>query len=146
MDLLSFCRSHRLISNPFAQHPLDYSRPTNFAKQDFLNKVVIIILNPTSHSPSSSLPGRRPNSPSAGETSPSLPGSTGQALIQLSSGTSDTASPKRYDLSGSFGEPTHRSDRLATPGDREPRIGLDGSTYRSRSAYFCLDRFTLSDA
>ena len=54
----------------------------------------------------------------------------GQGLAQLSSGTSDTAPPKRYDLYWeSFGELTSPSDRWKPRLAGEPSLGLRGRTY-----------------
>jgi hypothetical protein len=84
--------------------------------------VAIIIPNLISGPWSSRLHSKRATFPARRkihrETFPSTPGSintVGQALAQLSSSTSDSALPKRYDLSGSFGKPTFPSDRLAHP-------------------------------
>jgi hypothetical protein len=85
------------------------------------------------------------------ETFPSVSGSTntvGQALEQLYSRTSDAAPPKRYDLFGGTRRTNSSFRPLGKPENREPSIGLDGSTYiRGRgSTIFRLERFTLSDA
>ena len=101
MDLLSFRRSHRSISNRHS-----------------LNKVAIIIPILKSAPSSSRLTTRPAELAHLHETFPSASGSTdtvGQAFAQLSFGTSDYATPKHYDLSRSFGGPTSPSDRSAYP-------------------------------
>src|SRR5580704_9144098 len=119
MDLLSLHNSRWLILK-------STRRLTNA-----LNKAATIIPKPRLTRPR--LRSGRPNVALPHATSPLPSGSTntvGQALAQLSSSTSDTAPPKRYDLYwGSFGELPAPSNRWKPRLAGEPSFGLRGRMY-----------------
>ena len=125
MDLLSLHNSRWLILK-------STRRLTNA-----LNKAATIIPKPRLTRPR--LRSGRPNVALPHATSPLPSGSTntvGQALAQLSSSTSDTAPPKRYDLYwGSFGELPAPFKPMETPARGGTKFWFTGKNVYTRSTF-----------